>query len=80
MISYNEDAVANMENIYDSIVCDRCGREISLKENFLKIRHELSKINGNEGFIEADICDDCLLEMLQSVNVKYRLYLPKGKK
>ena len=75
MINYKEEKTECIDYIPDGIVCDRCQREIKDYEEFHKIRHEFGYGTSNDcDYLESDICEDCLMEILKKENVKYRLY------
>ncbi len=75
MINYKEEKTECIDYIPDGIICDRCQREIKDFEEFLKIRHEFGYGTPNDGdYLESEICEDCLNEILRNNNITYRLY------
>ena len=73
MIIYEEKTFT--KEVPVSTVCDRCGREKEEYEDFVQIRHEFGYGSDKDGnYIEADICGECLLEVLKDCNIKSREY------
>ena len=76
MITYKEIQKSVKEPI--KIECDRCGKEhkeFSLEPEILEFKQEFGYGSKRDGdFIEFDLCEDCLMEILKQEKIKYRLY------
>ena len=70
-----EQEVKKIEQVPVSVICDRCGRDKQPYEDFIEIRHEFGYGTDRDGnYIEADICETCIIEVLKTSNVKFREY------
>ena len=75
MIKYEEKEITNTEYVPVGIQCDRCKRDIKDYEEFHKIRHHFGYGTENDTyFLEADICETCMIEILKNTNTDYRIY------
>ena len=75
MIKYKKKEVTVTEYEPVIIQCDRCKRAIKDYEEFHKIRHHFGYgTEYDQDFLEADICETCLLEILKLTGTSYELY------
>jgi hypothetical protein len=72
MTEYKEQVITKLEQVPVKVICDRCKREIK-HQDFVEIRHEFGYGTEYDGdYIEADICEDCILYALKDAGIKYR--------
>ena len=70
MIKYKQSEVTRMEDVFDSIVCDKCGKEFR-DEMDLQEFHRIDFIGGftsvfgDGNHVQCDLCQHCLMEMIK---------------
>jgi hypothetical protein len=74
MKTYEEVPIAVTKEVLKSIVCDKCHKEYS-EDDIFELQEFLSinftggygSVFGDMTHVECDICQHCLLEMIQDI-------------
>ena len=82
MILYKDEQIT--QKVPSKMVCDRCGLETSDRYgggvgvgeiDMIEIRHEYGYGSKKDGeYIEFDLCEKCLDETINEMNIKVREY------
>ena len=69
MIKYKQAEVTRTEEVFDAIVCDKCGKEyrdeIEIQEfHRIDFTGGFSSVFGDGNRVQCDLCQDCLYVMI----------------
>lgn len=71
MIKYETKVITEEQEVPVSLICDRCKKEISIEDDMeLQEWHHIdfvggySSVFGDGVIVQANICQDCLLELI----------------
>jgi len=72
MVKYKKEPAVNY--VVEHIKCDRCNKELTESDDYFSLRHLFSSTVYNNDFLEAEICEECLITILENEKVFYRIY------
>ena len=62
-----------------SMVCDRCGEKQEITMDMIEVRHQFGYGSQRDGdYIEFDLCENCLVEVIKNEKIKVREYSNEG--